>query len=591
MSNLGYVAIYLSAAILCVALMKRLGFAAVLGYLTAGILIGPAGFRLIDDVENVSHIAEFGVVLLLFVIGLELQPSRLRALRRPVFGMGTAQMVVTGSLLTVAALAFGLATDVAAVVGFGLAMSSTAFVLQLLAEKRELGSVHGRAGFSILLLQDFAVIPMLTVVPLLASDAGMDGVNPLLGLLRVAAIVALLILFSRWVLRPLFHLVAQTGVPELFTATALLVVVATTLLMEAVGISVTLGAFLAGVLLADSEYRHEIEARVAPFEGLLLGLFFISVGMMANLALLAREPLLVAGIVAGFMALKFGAMYGLARAFRMPRDQSLKLAAALCQGGEFAYILFGLARSQGLMSADHADLLVLAVTLSMAATPFVYALAERITRRTDAARAPYDAVADTDHRVVIAGFGRFGQICGRILRALRVPFTALDINPDQIALVRRFGSQAYYGDASSLELLEAARVDKAQVFVLAIDDPAASVRTAEIVRRHFPEVRVLARARNRQHAFALMNLDVQLIERELYHSSLRMTEHLLSTLGFSSRQSKRAVISFRNLDEAALRKQHELKGDEAKLVQSTKEVMAELQALFESDSRLNPGAR
>ena len=592
MSDLAYVAIFLAAAILCVAVMKRLGFAAVLGYLIAGVAIGPWGLRLIVEAGNVRHLAEFGVVLLLFVIGLELQPSRLWALRRPIFGLGTAQFTVTGLVLTGAGLLLGLGPQSAVVAGFGLALSSTAFVLQLLAEKRELGSVHGRAGFAILLMQDIAVIPMLAVVPMLGATATLQDANPLLGLVRIVAVCAFLIVLSRFVLRPVFHAIARTHVPELFTAGALLIVVGTALLMQAVGISVTLGAFLAGVLLADSEFKHEIEARIAPFEGLLLGLFFMSVGLSANLGLLAAEPVHVLGLVVGLVGVKAGVMYAIARTFRMDSAQSLRLAAAISQGGEFAFILFSVAQGHGLLSAVFADRMTLAVTLSMAAMPFVYALAHRLSRPGDTPATPrYDVVADMEHRVVIAGFGRFGQICGRILRGLGIPFTALEINPEQVALVRRFGSIAHYGDASSLELLESAHLERASVFIMAIDDPDASLRTAALVRRHFPDVRVFARARNRQHAYALMSLDVHLIERELYHSSLRVAEQMLVALGFSPRQARRAVISFRNLDEATLRRQHAVQHDEARLIQTNKEAVAELQQLFESDGRLNAGAR
>ena len=591
MSDLGYVAIFLSAAVVCVAFMKRLGFAAVLGYLVAGVVIGPWGLRLIVEAGNVRHLAEFGVVLLLFVIGLELQPNRLWALRRPIFGLGTAQLLATGTVLTGAGMALGLDPVSAAVAGFGLALSSTAFVLQLLAEKRELVSAHGRAGFAILLLQDIAVIPMLAMVPMLGADAAAQDLNPLLGLVRIVLVCGFLIVLSRFVLRPVFHLVARAHVPELFTASALLLVVGTALLMQAVGISVTLGAFLAGVLLADSEFKHEIEARVAPFEGLLLGLFFMSVGLSANLGLLSGQPLYIIALVAGLMAIKAGVMYTVARLFKMDHVQSLRLAAAISQGGEFAFILFSLAQGHGLMSSLFADQVTLAVTLSMAATPFVYALAQRLTRPSEVQSTPaYDTVADTGHRVVIAGFGRFGQICGRILRGLGIPFTALEINLEQVALVRRFGSIAYYGDASNLELLESAHVEHASVFILAIDDPEASLRAAKLVRKHFPDVRVFARARNRQHAYALMSLDVHLIERELYHSSLRMAEHMLVALGLSPRQARRAVVSFRNLDEVTLRRQHAVQHDEAKLIQTNKEAVAELQQLFESDGRLTVGA-
>jgi len=587
MNQLSYIAIYLAAAVVCVAGMKRFCYAAVLGYLLAGIAIGPFGLGLIHDIDSARHLSEFGVVLLLFVIGLELQPSRLWALRRPVFGMGTAQVALSGVLLTGLAMSFGQRGALSVLIGLGLAMSSTAFVLQLLAEKHELGAAHGRASFAVLLLQDLAVIPLLAAVPFLASGGGLAEMTPDAGFLKVIAVLALMLPLSRFVLRPLFVAVAKTEVPELFTALALLVVIATAWLMEAVGISVTLGAFLAGVLLADSEYRHEIETRLAPFEGLLLGLFFISVGMSTNLNLLASEPILILGLVSALIAIKYVAMYAVARAMQVARGTALKLAAALCQGGEFAFILFAQAREQSLMSAHVADVLMLVVTLSMASTPFVYAATAMLCRRivVETPR-PYDEVASTDHRVVIMGLGRFGQISSRILRALEIPFTALDINPTSIELSRRFGSKAYYGDASNLDLLRSAHVENARVVVLAIDDPDASVRTAQLVRQHFPHVEILARARNRQHVYRLMDLGVIFIERELYHSSLHLSEQLLVTLGFSLQQARRAVLAFKRSDEHALAKAHAVYKDEAHLIQTAQEAAVELRAVMEADTRL-----
>ena len=588
MNELSHVAVYLAAAVVCVAAMKRVGYAAVLGYLLAGAAIGPWGLGMIDDINSVRHLSEFGVVLLLFVIGLELQPSRLWALRRPVFGMGSAQVILTGLLLTVIGLLAGLPLTVALVTGLGLAMSSTAFVLQLLAEKHELGMPHGRASFAILLLQDIAVIPLLAIIPLLASGVSLAQITPDLGLLKILAVIALLFPLSRFVLRPAFVAVAKTEVPELFTALALLVVVATAWLMESVGTSVTLGAFLAGVLLADSEYRHEIETRLAPFEGLLLGLFFISVGMSANFGLIAEQPLRIAGLVVGLVVVKFCCLYGVARVMRMTRSNAIKLAAALCQGGEFAFILFALARDQRLMDANVADTLMLVVSLSMVLTPFIYSAATRFAEKAKDERAarPYDEVTNTDHMVVIAGLGRFGQIAGRILRGLEIPFTALDIDPEHIELSRRFGSKAYYGDASNLDLLKSAHLENAKVIIIAIDNPDASVRTAALVHEHFPHVEILARARNRQHVYRLMDVGVTFIERELYHSSLHLSEQLLVTLGFSFQQARRAVTAFRKNDEAALQKAHAVYKDEAQLIQSSKEAAAELRAILEADPRL-----
>lgn len=590
MDYLAHVAIFLAAAVLSVALMKRIGFAAVLGYLLAGVVIGPWGLSLIEDTASTQRLAEFGVVLLLFVIGLELQPSRLRALRRPIFALGGAQVLGVGAVLGAVAAWFGLGWRGSLIVGLGLAMSSTAIVLQLLAEKRELAASHGRAAFAILLFQDLAVIPLLAVVPLLAAPGALEQISPVVGAAKFIAVCIGLAFASRFLLRPLFTLVARSAVPELFTATALLVVVATALLMREAGLSVTLGAFLAGVLLADSEYRHELEARIAPFEGLLLGLFFISVGMRADLGLARTAPGVVFGLVAGLMGLKFAVLYAIARASAIAPPSALRLSAVASQGGEFAFILFVLAREQGLLAHATADLLTLVVTASMAATPFVYALATRLAGRPLPRSDVYERPVAPDHQVVIAGFGRVGQIMGRILRALQIPFTALEINPDQVETVQRFGSKAYYGDASDLELLQAARVDRAKVFALAIDDIEASMRTAEVVKRHFPGLTVCARARNRRHVYRLMDLGFSYIERETYHSALLLTERVLVALGLSVRQARHAIAAFRRHDEKTLQRAYAIYKDDTRLVQSTREAADELRALFESDPRLRSHA-
>lgn len=588
MGELSNVAVYLAAAVLSVALVKRLGFAAVLGYLLAGIAIGPWGLRLIEDVDSARHLSEFGVVLLLFVIGLELQPARLWALRRPVFGMGTAQVILTGCVLAASVWLLGLGIGAAVVIGFGLAMSSTAFVLQMLAEKHELGTAHGRAGFAILLMQDIAVIPLLAAVPLLAQRPELNEAMPLLGVVKVTAAIALLFPLSRFLIRPAFLVVARTEIPELFTALALLIVIGTTLLMEVAGISVTLGAFLAGVLLADSEFRHEIETRLAPFEGLLLGLFFIAVGMSANLGLLESHPFTVACCVTGLMFIKFVCVNVVARSLGKGKSDSLRLAAALCQGGEFAFILFALAREHALLNGAVSDMLMLVVSLSMALTPLVYAISARVARRmeTDSTPPPPEPIRDTDHKVVIAGLGRFGQIVGRILRGLDIPFTALEINPEHIEMARRFGTKAYYGDASNLDLLRSARLENAQVIVIAIDDPDASVRTAALVKQHFPDVLIMARGRDRQHVYRLFDLGVTHVERELLHSSLHLTEQLLLALGMSVQGTRRAISAFRRNDLEALKKAHVVYKDEAHLIQTAKEAAEELRSVMEADRKL-----
>jgi glutathione-regulated potassium-efflux system ancillary protein KefC/glutathione-regulated potassium-efflux system protein KefB len=461
----------LIAVCVAVPVSRRLGFGSVLGYLTAGIVIGPFGLSLVDDGDHILHIAEFGVVLLLFIIGLELQPSRLRALRRSVFGLGAAQVLVTSTLIYAAALAAGQRQAVAIVVGLALALSSTAFVLQILAEKKELVTRHGRSSFAILLFQDLAVIPILALIPVLSSAKHGDG-HPLVdGLVAIVAIAAL-IAGGRYLLRPAFRLVAARGGTEIFTAAALLVVIGAALLMEAAGVSMALGAFLAGVLLAESEFRHQLEAEIEPFKGLLLGLFFVAVGMTANLELLLQRPGELLGITIGLLTLKGLTLYGLGRSFGLPGSTSVRIAFLLPQGGEFAFVILGIAVGAGVMDRPLADFLIMVVTLSMLATPFLVTVGERLGRRpvSDEGDRPYDSVETDDHKVVIAGMGRFGQVVARLLHVRRIPFTAIEADATHVDFIRRFNASIYYGNIADPDMLRAARVDKADAFVVAVND-------------------------------------------------------------------------------------------------------------------------
>lgn len=578
------IAVFLCATVVMVPLFRRAGLGAILGYLAAGVLIGPWGLGLVTQVDNILHFAELGVVLLLFVIGLELQPSRLWVLRRAVFGLGGAQMLLTGAAIALALRLVGISWVAAIIAGLGLALSSTAFVLQMLAEKKQLTARHGRDAFAILLFQDLAVIPLLVLLPLL-SNGELPGWHDL-GLALGA--VALVVIGGHWLLRPALRLIAKAGSQEVFAAAALLIVLGTALLMEHVGLSMSLGAFLAGVLLADSEYRHELEATLEPFKGLLLGLFFIAVGMSANLGLFREIPqLLVAGVV-GLMAIKFLVLYGLGRVTQAGDYTARHLGVALAQGGEFAFVLFGLATASGAMARGLADTLVLVVTLSMAATPLLASVHERWISPW-LARAPkreFDTIApEQPSRVIIAGFGRFGQIVARLLRVKKIPFTALEASPDQVDFVRRFGNQVYYGDASRIDLLRAARADEAELFILAIDDIEASVRTAETVRHHYPKLPVFARARNRAHAYRLMDLGVTVIERETFHSSLALARRALVALGIPAERADKAVDTFRDYDEKLVLRQHAAYHDESQLIQTTREAMVELENLFEADTR------
>ena len=568
-----------------VALFRLLKLSSILGYVAAGLVIGPWGLRLFRNVEEVMHVAEFGIVLLLFIIGLELQPTRLWVMRRVVFGLGSAQVLLCTVLLGGAAWLYGLQPTAALIIGFGLSLSSTPLVLQVLAERNQLKTQHGRSAFGILLFQDLAVLPMLAIMPLLSpmptpQSAGTWWVI----LLKLAAVVAIVIAGGRLIVRPALRLVARIRVSEVFTAAALLTVIATALLANAAGLSMSLGAFLAGVLLADSEFRHELEADLEPFKGLLLGLFFITVGMSANLGLLRSEPLLLLGLTSGFIAIKLLAVTALGRVAHLEPQSAWRLGFALPAGGEFAFVLFTLAAGQRILDQPTVDLLILAVTLSMMLGPLLLIAQEAASARLESrSQRPFDEFEDPEIKVLIAGFGRFGQIVARILRARRIPFTALDSNQTHVDFVRRFGNKVYYGDASRLDLLRAAGADKASVFVLAIDDVEASTRTAILVREQFPKMKLFARARSRQHAFALMDAGVKNIIRETFAASLEMSEQVLQALGETAESSRTTVRRFRRHDEAMLAAQYAVKEDETKFIAATAEAAQQLEKLFEAD--------
>ncbi|MGE3477221.1 MAG: monovalent cation:proton antiporter-2 (CPA2) family protein [Rhodospirillaceae bacterium] len=586
METLTQAAVFFGAAVLVVPIFRRLGLGAVLGYLAAGAAIGPFGLSLIADVEAAAHLAEFGVVLLLFIIGLELNPTRLWTMRSMVFGLGSAQVLVTGALLAVAGVSFGLGAGAAIVIGVALAFSSTAFVLQTLAERGELKDRHGRAAFAVLLFQDIAAIPLLAAVPFLAPDQiERDTASLLLGAARVAAVLTAVVIGGHFLLRPVLRIVASTRIPELFTATALLIVSGTALLMNSVGISMALGAFLAGVLLANTEYRHQLEADIEPFKGLLLGLFFMSVGMGLNLGLMKENARDVALLVAGLMIVKGAVLFGSGRIWDLNKKSAGDFALALPQGGEFAFVIFTAAIGAGLLTRDVHDLLVLVVSLSIAATPLARVGYDWLTRGLVPPADPnYDVAPITDHPVIIAGFGRFGQITGRILAAKRIPFIALDASAEQVDFVKRFGAEIYYGDASRLELLRAARAESAKILVLAIDDVEASLRTAETVARHFPHLQIYARSRNRQHTHRLMDLGVRVLRRETFLSALDLTKEVLRGLGISAKEAERTVKTFQEHDERRLAEHHTHYNDEEKMRSLAKSAAKELEEMFMRDA-------
>lgn len=573
--------IFLCAAVIGVPLFRRLGLGSVLGYLVAGLVIGPYGLGLISDVDSLLHFSEFGVVLLMFIIGLELQPKRLWLLRRTVFGLGGAQVLVTGLVLGGLALAAGLSWAAAAIAGFSLALSSTAFVLQMLGERNELVLRHGRAAFGVLLFQDLAVIPLLALVPVIGGSSAASSGDFWPQFLKIAAALALVFGLGRYAIRPLFRQVASARTPEVFTAAALLVIVGAALLMDAVGLSMSLGAFLAGVLLADSEYRHQLQVDIEPFKGLLLGLFFIAVGMSVNLTLLLESPVPLLAMAAALIVVKAVLLYGLARIMGYEHASARPLAVALAQGGEFAFVLFALAQTSGALAPDEVQRMILVVTLSMMATPLLYNAQAKLAQRNT--EPVFDTIDAPEHPVIIAGFSTFGQIVGRILRVRKIGFTVLEKDHSQVDFVRRFGSKVYYGDASRLELLRAAHADKARYIVVTISDPQASLQVVQTVRRHFPNLTIFAAASSRRHVLQLADLGVRNIVRRSYNSSLEMTKRLLIESGVEEAEVERTVAVFRKHDEALLARQQAMLHDEQGMIQTAQDAALELEQLFESD--------
>ena len=533
--------VYLGAAVVFVPIAARLKLGSVLGYLIAGCAIGPFGLRLVRDVEAILHFAEFGVVLMLFLIGLELDPKRLFAMRRSVFGGGALQMATCGGLLTLGGLALGLPWKGALVAGFALALSSTAIAVQTMRERGIANAPTGVTAFSVLLFQDIAAIPLIALVPLLSGTGTGGG---LMGAVRVAGAVAAVIVLGRYLTRPLLRMVARTGLREVFTGFALLLVIGIAQIMAAAGVSMALGAFLAGVLLASSEYRHALETDIEPFKGLLMGLFFIAVGMSIDFGLVASRPLEIVALVVGLLAIKVLALRAIGRGLGVAAADRWLFAALLSQGGEFAFVVFGVAGKARLLPGAWDELLTLVVALSMALTPFLLLAHDRLARRRGNAR-PDDVVEHEGAPVIIAGFGRFGQIVGRLLFASGIRATVLDHDADQIETLRKFGFRVFYGDATRLDLLHAAGAEQAKLLVLAIDDPEASVRLAEVVRQHFPKLTIIARARNISHWVELRKRGVEAVERETFESALRSGRAALERLGVARYEARERADRFR----------------------------------------------
>ncbi|HEU4352214.1 MAG TPA: monovalent cation:proton antiporter-2 (CPA2) family protein [Burkholderiales bacterium] len=573
---LGQALTYLAAGVIAVPLFKRLGLSSVLGYLAAGMAIGPWGFRLIGDPQTVLHFAEFGVVMLLFLIGLELDPRRLWTLRRPIVGMGSVQVLVTAAAVAAIALALGQPLALALIAGMGFAMSSTAIALATLQERNLLATPGGQAGFSVLLFQDLAVIPMLLVVGLLSEgERALDWRAAAVGVGMIAALIT----GGRILLRPALRVIAGTRLREVFVAAALLLVIGIALLMQGAGFSMALGAFLAGVILADSEFRHELEVDIEPFKGLLLGLFFIAIGMSVDLGLFARAPLLVLGIGLGIVALKAAILYPVANLFGYcGRADAGLFAVALAQVGEFAFVLF--AAAGPLLPPATLSLLNAAVAVSMLATPLLFLLYDKALARGIAPAEP--DVVDEGNPVIIAGFGRFGQVVSRVLNGLRIRATLIDHDPNQVELVRRFGNPAYYGDATRLDVLERAGIARARLLVVALDDSEAALRTARQVRRRYPQLAIIARAHSRTDAYEYLDLGVPAV-RETFGSALDAAEAALRSLGHGPVAARRVITQFRRHDEEMMEMQAPHRGEVKQLIALNQQGRQDLEKLLTAE--------
>ncbi|HVW28876.1 MAG TPA: glutathione-regulated potassium-efflux system protein KefC [Polyangiaceae bacterium] len=574
--------VYLGAAVVFVPIAVRLRLGSVLGYLAAGCVIGPFGLGLIRDVESIGRLAELGVVLMLFLIGLELEPNRLWEMRRSVFGYGSAQMLSSGALLVAAGLAVDLPWRAALIAGLAVALSSTAIALATMKERGLAASPMGRAAFGILLFQDIAAIPLVGIVPLLSG--GPSNGSTALGIAKVVGAIVGVVVLGRFATKPLLRAVAKTGLREVFTAFSLLLVIGIAQLMELAGVSMGLGAFLAGVLLASSEYRHALETDVEPFKGLLMGLFFIAVGMSIDFGLLSERPAFLLLLVFGFVTLKTFSLVLLARALKLPSGQRLLFGALLSQGGEFAFVVFSVARDAKVLPGNWDKVLTLAVALSMALTPLLVIganlLERRASRKTE--RAP-DEIEASDAPVIIAGFGRFGQIVGRLLFASGLKATVLDFDPDQIELLKRFGFRIFYGDATRLDLLHAAGAEHVRVIVNAIDDVASNLRLVDMVRQHFPHVTIVARARNVAHYYELRNRGVTLVDRELFESSLVAGRRTLEALGVHAYEARERADRFRRHNVALLEGLREDVTTEADRTARLRASRAELERQFQLD--------
>lgn len=585
-SFIHYALIFMGASIVLVPLFHRIGLGSVLGYLLAGLAIGPGGLGLIENVESVAQLGEFGVIFLLFIIGLEMQPSKIWAMRHALLKLGVGQVLLCTLVLGAGVKVLGTSWTVAILIGFSLSLSSTAFALQTLNERNQLNTDFGQAAFSILLTQDLLAIPAMALIPLLSQHGGSSAGFSIVSLLPFVVTLTAIVLAGRFLMTPLFRLIARTHLRELFTAVTLLVVFGVETLMIGIGLSAALGTFLAGVLLADSEYRHELEADLEPFKGLLMGLFFIAIGMSVDVTLVLRSPGVILGGTLAYLVLKAGLIYVIGRGASLKHESAKLMALGIGQGGEFAFVLLAIALQGQLISPEQSQTLVAIITLSMALSPIMSKVNERLTQmHTPSRNTDYDVISNETPDVIIAGHGRFGQIFGRLLRSQKIPFVAIDHDPEQIELLRKFGHKVYYGDASRADLLETAGAAKAKYLVLAIDGVEESLDVARTVRQHFPQIKIFARARNRGHAFDLMELGVDFIKRETFDSSVNFVRDLLVEMGKPLAEAQAIVGRFQTHDELMMQEQFKVRTDDKMFMSVALQGQAQLEQVLSTDSQ------
>ena len=585
--------IYLGAAVIAVPVSKALGLGSIIGYLAAGMAIGPWGLGLVTNVQDILHFAEFGVVMMLFLVGLELEPERLWSLRRPIFGWGSAQVVGCAAVLFIALWGASLLFPVvstalggwktALVAALGLALSSTAIALQVMGERNLLPTSSGQAGFSILLFQDVAAIPILALIPLLGvsleANEASSGVNIAYFAIQIIAIIAGIVIGGRLLLRPIFRWIARSKTPEIFTAASLLLVVGIAALMLYVGLSMALGAFLAGVLLAESEYRRELETDIEPFKGLLLGLFFIAVGMSIDFSVLINSPWLIAGVLISFIAIKFAVIYGITRLMDVPFQERPVLTLLLAQGGEFAFVVFQAAAGARVFAPATASLLIGVVALSMLISPLILIAIDKLWLPHYAncgVELPDEISEQQAAPIIIAGFGRYGQIVGRLLLAQDIPTTVLDHDAEMIETARSFGYRVFYGNATRLDLLRTAGAATAQILVVAVDDVEQSLAIIDLAKEHFPQLKLVVRARDATHWNKLRDREVTLIQRELFESSLQSAGTVLELLGYAAPDANRIVQLFKTHNLELLELMHPHYQDRAKVISTVKQGRAQL---------------